>query len=305
LKFTIAGPPKYVTIRTNLLKGINPNDGTFILPCAAIVTDVNGNPVADGTDVTFSLQISGYVVSELSTHTVSDYMTSYWNCYSLIDTIHTTLPFEDFNDNLKLDIGEDRNGDGILNRGEDLNGDGIYDRGPAFIDINQNGKRDYNFSTLSVEKTYNCSSTSVLVGDLNHNGHWDPIEPLDNPAYLTPYNRLLSDSAFYYYPNIRNASDSADFAVLKAMDSAYESLPGFIARKGCFDIDNDWNGIRDPNTAVAIKKIVQTQGGKALNQVLYGQTDATRIEVMIWAESQGVRTLTPEKFILPIVKDDK
>jgi hypothetical protein len=305
LKFTIAGPPKYITIRTNLLKGKNPNDGTFILPCAAIVTDVNGNPVADGTDVTFSLQISGYVVSELSSHVESATSTGGLACNSYLDTIYTTLPFEDFNDNLKLDPGEDRNGDGILNRGEDLNGDGIYDRGPAFIDINQNGKRDYNFKTLSVEKTYTCGGNTVYFSDLNHNNHWDPIEPLDNPTYLAAYQRLQADLAFYSYPTISNASDSADFAILRAQDSAYESLPGFIRSKGCFDMDNDWNGIRDPNTAVAIKKVVQTQGGKALNEVLYGQTDASRIEVMIWAESQGVRTLTPEKFVLPIVKDEE
>jgi hypothetical protein len=298
LKFTIAGPPKYITIRTNLLKGKNPNDGTFILPCAAIVTDVNGNPVADGTDVTFSTQISGFVVSEHSSHLSGD-------CMSVIkDTLYALLDFEDFNDNLKLDPGEDRNGDGLLNRGEDLNGDGIYDKGPPFIDINKNGKRDYDFSTLSVEINHKCNNSSPAgIGDLNSNGLWDPIEPLDNALYLSSYQRLRQDSAFYYFPVIRNASDSADFAALKVQDSAYEALPGFIHRRHSFDVDNDRNGVSDPNTAVAIKKFVQTQSGKAVNEVLYGQTDAARIEVMIWAESQGVRTLTPEKFILPIVKD--
>lgn len=299
LKFTIAGPPKYITIRTNLLKGKNPNDGTFILPCAAIVTDVNGNPVADGTDVTFSLQVSGIVSHEIASN---------WNynqasnlCWSQIDTITTTLPFEDFNDNLKLDPGEDRNGDGILNRGEDLNGDGVYNRGPAFEDINHNGKRDFDLNKLTVEKIYTCGGTKYFA-ELNNNGYYDPIEPLSDVAYLSSYNRLLRDSAFYYYPVIRNAADSADFAVINAMDSAYKASPGYIPQKGCFDIDTDWNGICDPNTAVSIKKTVQTQGGKALNEVMYGQTDATRIEIMIWAESLGVRTLTPEIFVLPIIK---
>ena len=40
VKFTIVGPPHYITVRTNILKGKNPNDGTFALPCAAIVTDI-------------------------------------------------------------------------------------------------------------------------------------------------------------------------------------------------------------------------------------------------------------------------
>lgn len=295
LKFTIAGPPKYITIRTNLLEGKNPKDGTFILPCAAIVTDVNGNPVADGTDVTFSLQVSGYVAREVIPGWTSV------NCNAADDTSFTVLPFEDFNDNLKLDPGEDRNGDGLLSRGEDLNGDGIYIRGPAFEDINKNGKRDYNKYTKSVEKFYICD-TNEYYHDMNHNNKWDPIEPLSSPAYLAAYSRLLSSGAFFDYPAINSPEDAADLETLRVLDSIYEAQPGFIPQKGCFDIDNDWNGISDPNTAVSIIKKVQTSGGKALNEVLYGQTDATRIEIMIWAESQGVRTLTPEKLILPIVK---
>jgi hypothetical protein len=302
LKFTIAGPPKYITIRTNLLDGKNPKDGTFGLPCAAIVTDVNGNPVADGTEVSFSLQISGFVGKEVITRWDDDISaTTTYSCYSYRDTNYYILPFEDFNNNLKLDPGEDRNGDGILNRGEDLNGDGIYNRGPAYEDINQNGVRDCNWSTLSVERLYTCG-TSRLFGDLNNNGHRDPIEPLSNVIYLSAYNRLLADSAFYYYPTIRTARDSTDLMTLWALDSAYMTGPGYIPQLGSYDADNDWNGISDPNTAVSIVKKVQTVGGKALNEVLYGQTDATRIEIMIWAESQGVRTLTPEKLILPIVK---
>lgn len=301
LKFTIAGPPKYITIRTNLLQGKNPKDGTFILPCAAIVTDVNGNPVADGTEVTFSLQVSGISTTGLSTRWENDGTTA-GSCIQLRDTSYYILPFEDFNNNLKLDPGEDRNGDGILNRGEDLNGDGIYDRGPAFEDINKNGKRDFNWSTLSVEQRNTCG-TIHQFGDLNSNGHWDPIEPLSNVIYQNAYDRLVADSAFYYYQDLDSIRprDSADFKTLWALDSAYKAGTGYIPQFGCYDTDYDWNGISDPNTAVSIIKKVQTIGGKALNEVLYGQTDADRIEVMIWAESQGVRTLTPEKLILPIV----
>jgi len=299
LKFTIAGPPKYITIRTNLLEGKNPSDGTFILPCAAIVTDVNGNPVADGTEVSFSLQISGFVAPRITTRLITSSSATAGQFYELKrDTSLYIFPFEDFNDNLKLDPGEDRNGDGILNRGEDLNGDGIYDRGPAYEDINQNGVRDFNWSTMSVEKLYTFGA-DFLFDDRNGNGHYDPIEPLLDPVYLSAYNKLLADSAFYPPYNYKS---SVDFATLQALDNAYMAGAGYIAEKGCYDADYDWNGISDPNTAVSIIKTVQTTGGKALNEILYGQTDANRIEVMIWAESQGVRTLTPEKIILPVVQ---
>ncbi len=304
LKFTIAGPPKFITIRTNILKGKNPNDGTFILPCAAIVTDVNGNPVADGTDVTFSLQISGYYTKELSADwTIEKTDFNSVICSYVIDTLENLLPFEDFNNNLKLDPGEDLNGDGMLNRGEDINGDGIYNRGPAFFDINLNGKRDFDWNRLSVEKAASCGD-GLSFPDFNEDGNWDPIEPLADPEYLAAYYRLQGDSAFYYLPNVR-AKDSADYALLRAKDAAYEALPGFNPVYRCFDIDAEWNGISDPNTAVSIKKSVQTADGKALNEILYGQSDATRIEVMIWAESQGVRTLTPAKIKLPIIKDEE
>lgn len=98
-----------------------------------------------------------------------------------------------------------------------------------------------------------------------------------------------------------SSADSIRFAKLAHLDSLYEATPGFIPELRCFDIDVDHNGVADPNTAVSINRTVGTSGGKALNKITYGQSDANRIEVMIWAESQGVVTETPEKIVLPIV----
>jgi hypothetical protein len=70
-----------------------------------------------------------------------------------------------------------------------------------------------------------------------------------------------------------------------------------------YDIDLDpQNGIADPHTAVSILRTMQTSGGKATNTVLYGQSDAWKIEIMIWAESQGIKTTSPAQLILPIIK---
>ena len=125
----------------------------------------------------------------------------------------------------------------------------------------------------------------------------DPIEPLKDPAYMESYNRLLTDSAFYYYPVFRTAQDSLDFLTLARMDSVYAS-------HNYPDIDANGNGMLDPQTAVSITRTVETQNGKALNKIIYGQSDATKIEVMVWAESQGVVTETPEQLILPIVSGE-
>jgi hypothetical protein len=304
VKLTIAGPPRYITIRANILKGKNPNDGTFGLPCAAIVTDINGNPVADGTDVTFSLKVSGYRRNWLYTTWTENGSGASLICERSIDTASDMLPFEDFNDNYKLDPGEDRNGDGFANRGEDVNGDGVYLPGPAFEDINGDGIRQYN-PRLPVESKNQCQNGTISFADLNNNDRWDPIEPLANVTYLTSYHRLLSDSAFYRYPQITSAQDSADFAILAHFDSLYTTYPGFIPSKGIYDINSDYNGIADPNTAISITRTMQTKDGKAVNEIIYGQSDANKIEVMLWAESQGVVTMTPEQLVLPIVSDDE
>jgi adhesin/invasin len=303
-KFTIAGPPVYITIRANVLKGENPNDGTFALPCAAIVTDINGNPVVDGTNVTFSLKVSAFRMKWISPHWYDNIDDGVYSCYYALDSIVRVFSFEDFNDNYKLDPGEDRNNDGCANRGEDINGDGKYLRGPDFEDINGDGFRQYN-PLLPVEEIHTCYNNKATIADLNNNGMWDPIEPLTNPSYLKAYETLLGDSAFYYFPFIRNAIDSAAFHTLAYHDSLYENGPGYIKELGCYDPDMNNNGVPDPSTAVAITKTVETQGGKALNKIIYGQSDATHIEVMIWAESQGVVTKTPEQLVLPVVKDNE
>ncbi|HEX2956367.1 MAG TPA: Ig-like domain-containing protein [Chitinispirillaceae bacterium] len=304
IKFTIAGPPANITIRANVLKGENPNDGTFALPCAAIVTDINGNPVVDGTDVTFSLKISSYVMPKLTAHWWNDIADGVYSCYYSVDTVFKKFEFEDFNDNYTLDPGEDRNNDGFANRGEDINGDGKYIRGPDFEDINNDGVRQYN-PLLPVEEMHSCFGNSKNFADLNNNASWDPIEPLTNSVYRTTYEFLKGDSAFYYYPVIRNSQDSIAFATLAYYDSLYEHGAGYHKELGSYDIDVARNGVPDPNTAVAITRTVETLSGKSLNKIIYGQSDATHIEVMIWAESQGVSTLTPERIILPIVKDEK
>lgn len=304
VKFTISGPPNSINIGTNIEKGINPNDGTFILPCAAIVTDVNGNPVADGTDVTFSLLISGYVTHRL--------VARYNNIYALdtvcgyeVDTTYNILYFEDFNNNFRLDPGEDRNHDDILNRGENINGDrntssgkDYWVLGPAFFDINQDGIRQYN-RLVPVEPLSPCGNISSHA-EFNMNNLWDPIEPLSNSVYMTIYDRLLGRGTFlreHFHPDSLNAQDIADLYSLDSLDAIY-------SLNAPYDVDYQNNGVCDPSTAVSITKTVPTLNGKAVNQIIYGQSDATHIEVTIKAESKGVVTKSPETIILPIIKDE-
>jgi hypothetical protein len=277
VKFTIAGPPHAITIRENLVQGIDYNDGTYELPVASIVTDVNGNPVADGSEVTFSLKVTGWVLHK----PVANFIHVSGNyCYNLtIDTMYEILPFEDLNDNYRCDPGEDINGDGVASRGEDIDGDGILVTGPAYFDINKNGKRDYLPGDV-VEPFKRCAIGTDAAGntiydttfaDFNGNNKLDAYEPLLDPT--------MTDSQY---------------------TAAIDSYMLQHNKKG-YDIDIPKNGVADPKTAIAITRTVQTVGGKAINTIMYGQSDALHIEVSLWAESQGVRTDSPAKFILPII----
>jgi hypothetical protein len=298
---TIAGPPVAISIGANITNGVNYGDGTFGLPCAAIVTDVNGNPVADGSQVTFSLQVSGYVYYVI----VPDWFESTGNgafaCDWVRDSVPYILPFEDFNNNFKLDPGEDRNGDGFANRGEDLDGNGIYNPGPAYEDINHNGRRDFAFNTA--EPIHACSNKDTTYADLNGNGKWDPVEPLLSADYQGPYNILQTDGAF---ERIRrgqalSSGDSANWATLQHLDSLYAQGAGYIAALGSYDFSWSKQPYGQPSAAVTINRTVQTSGGKAANMIVYGQTNANKVEIMAWAECQGVVCQYPLQMVLPIV----
>jgi len=283
VKFTIAGPPYSITIRTSLTEGIDYKDGTFGLPCAALVTDVNGNPVADGTAITFSLQVSGYVNKQLSANFLWSGQANGYGAYTVtIDTTYVVLPFEDFNNNFKCDPGEDRNGDGVASRGEDIDGDGQFITGPAYLDINHNGKRDY------------------LPGDVVEPYKIYPVgqDAAGNTIFDTAFADYVGDGRLYTKePMIgadANMSDSEYTALLNAYKSQHHNMG--------YDFDSyPQNGVVDPNTAVSITRTGQTISGKATNTILYGQSDATRVEIMVWAECQGIKTQSPAQLVLPII----
>jgi adhesin/invasin len=289
---TIAGPPYRVSIGVNLLEGQDFNDGTFGLPCAAIVTDINGNPVADGTQVTFSLQASGFVYMRLASQIKEDASGGAFACNVLIDTISDILPFRDFSNACN----------GSLPRGEDLNGDCIYDPGPQYIDINHDGIREFDW-TNPVEPVYRCSDGTYKFADFNQDGKWDPIEPLANIVYLSTYDTLRSDSAYWklYFKSPLPAADSVRLQVLAAMDAQYKAGANFIPKLGSYDFSWDGQPYSQPSPAVSITRTIQTVSGKAVNEIIYGQSNANRVEIMIWAESQGVVTEFPAEQVLPVV----
>jgi hypothetical protein len=135
-----------------------------------------------------------------------------------------------------------------------------------------------------VEPTYSYDSLNhnyfgnSFYADFNGNGKIDTYEPLTGK---------YQDSTDEWYT-----------AQLDQYKAAHHNFG--------YDFDTyPYNGIPDPNTAVSIPRTIRTQNGKSINTVLYGQSDANRIEVMIWAESQGIKTQSPAQLVLPIIGNTK
>lgn len=287
IKFTIAGPPRYITIRREISKITKNADGTYSTNLSALVTDINGNPVADGTEVTFSAKVTGYRIYRKHAWSIRRPWSTYGNYYHIDweDSLSARdYWFEDLNDNYVLDDGEDRNRDGILNRGEDRNGDGKFNPGPGFEDINWNGVRDtlpepweWEYRIVDYDTLNSPVIEPVLTFfDFNGNNQFDLIEPLLGNITEEEYR-----------------------------DTSKGYIPGPGGSLGQYpDIDWNENGAPDPATAVIIQRTVLTQNGRAPNMVTFGQSDALKIWIRVSAEAQGLVCKTPEEFLLPIALDD-
>lgn len=284
LFFTIVGPPASITLRREINGLADNNDGSYTLPCVALVTDINGNPVADETEVTFSLKITGYQI--YPRHATLKKVSSNpkrWE-YQIDSTTYypILLPFEDLNDNYRTDAGEDLNGDGTASRGEDINGNGKKEFSPAFVDINENGQRDCCTACTpetSAEPYYIYITTDdsgatvydTTFADYNNNGLLDTIEPL-----------------------VSNTITNNQWTAMNA------AVPGGLG----FDYDWNGNGQLDPITTAFVGRTVQTSQGRAQNFITYGQSDALRIRVRVTAECRGIITQSPQEFVLPLLKED-
>ncbi len=279
LGLTISGPPYRVSVGVNILKGINPNDGTFGLPGAAVVTDVNGNLVADGTPVNFSVTpIAGHYPG-LSWRT-----SNLWPYYILgEDTVWYDLPWTDYNNNGKLDQGEepspwDPTGKHPA-RGEDLDGNGVVNIAPeTFIDLNGNGVWDSTDAEPLVPVPPTDTSHTLIWVDFNKDGIRQTMEP------------------FY-----RNGQLITDLSRGPCKCTGQRDLNGDL-----YEASHSGSPYNHPfpgDVSVGVTRQVLTSGGKALNTIIYTQTSARIVSVRLTAESNGIRASVDAP--LPIVQSDK
>jgi hypothetical protein len=276
-KLTFSGPPHIVTVA-------RPEDDSARVPQAgvidksvfeqfigAVVQDVNGNMVADGTEVHFSATVSGMAVfrsifagweSQMNATTLT-----YRPTYRL-DPFD--LPFEDVNDNRAYDPGIDLVLDGlpnVLRRGEDRNGDGAFDWRPdqhAFWkDFNGNGLCDAGTGEPSI-----VVNGVEIWAELNGNGVHDTSEVIvDVDPAPGPQCTLPASGDFPYH--------------------LWEGRPVLPEMEF---IKNDF--------AVAVEVSAVTKNGVAQARVRYPRQFAGRLFVTIYAEANGVRDVNGERFLL-------
>lgn len=264
--FTISGPPHRVSIGANILKGINPDDGTFALPAAAVVTDVNGNLVADGTPVNFSV----HPVMAHRSYTSWTATTS-WPGYLLGDTVYQNLPWGDYNGNGKLEKDEKASAVMPANpaRGEDIDGNGVINLAPeSFTDINGNGVWDGANAEPIINWYYDTLANRQSFVDFNKNGIRDTIEP-----FLDFNNDGICQCTGQYDVNGNLYEDNYFGSPLN------KPFPG--------------------QASIGIDRQVGTVGGKAPTQIIYVQSDALRISVRVRAEANGIESFVDVR--LPII----
>lgn len=286
VQLTISGLPYTISIS-------RPQDDTIVVEKAgvldstvfhyfigAVVQDVNGNPVADGSEVHFSAAVSGmlvymrYLVEWQGTNNVTDLKAVLG--YRALD-----VPFEDLNGNYamdpQIDLTLDYNNFNAT-RGEDVNGDGKMDWDPKihdyWVDFNNNGICDTNVG----EPRYDAVKYPNVYADLDRNGFYTPSELIvDRNGVEGGAGDGICDD----FPT------SGDFPY-----SRWETRPQWFGQY--FDFSrNDF--------AVAIAVSATTKNGIAQTAISYPRQFANRLIVTVNAESNGVRDFNGERFALPVI----
>ena len=137
---TIAGPVANISVGMNL-HSLEVVGGDLKVNVSANATDVNGNPVADGTKISFSVQSVRFDEDRANDHTINCWRKARnpcvacpWRCSPHVFGLWDDWFSDDVNqDGTMYSIGgpmcttEDVNHNGILDPGEDKNDNGVID----------------------------------------------------------------------------------------------------------------------------------------------------------------------------------
>ncbi|HLP42912.1 MAG TPA: Ig-like domain-containing protein, partial [Fibrobacteria bacterium] len=256
------------------------DESTFEFFIGAVVQDINGNYVADGTEVRFSAVVTGMALGRriLDRWESTGKAGTKGSVKAIYRIGIQDIPFEDINDNRRLDPGIDLDLDftpGILRRGDDRNGNGTMDWDPnihdTWVDLNGNGvcEADVGEDVHIVRDSLDHPVDTVPV-DLNQNGRRDTSE-------------ILIDHGT---KRVCDLPTSGDYP--HAFWEARDYLP--------------FMNFSDNHFAVAIEASAVTKNGIAYARLRYPRQFARRLYVTVNAESNGLKDRDGERFILPQIK---
>jgi hypothetical protein len=321
---TIANTIAKVSLTSNI-SSIVKGTATYSIQFAAIVSDINGNPVPDGTPVVFSARVIGWGIWSRAPNISGDGKT-----YSVGRTLRI-LPFEDYNFNAIRDKGEG-SGTYPLYRGEQIAMSGLdmsFEPGPNFRDINGNGVRDYMFvmnNTILTNSGYESPEPWWTLSELK--APFSEISGLTKgvwalPSYTKNNGRTINTDDDVYFidyngnetldisepltipgTNTPNLSSNNDLVLSNYFTSTGTTVNGLGNYK---DIDWNRNGRAEPNekeNAFVITRTLTTVGGIVNNTLTYGQNDGGRLCVETWVEVKGVVSNSEVFRPLPIAESD-
>jgi protocatechuate 3,4-dioxygenase beta subunit len=299
-KLTISGEPYIITVSrpqddtVTVPKGGLLDESTFQYFIGAVVQDINGNPVANGTKVHFSAFVSGMIVGAL--------VLDHWSGIDAVGQEKKAVlawklkdvPFEDINNNLTMDPGIDLTLDAnnaIASRGDDKNGDGTCDYNSAvhdfFWDFNGNGVCDASVGEPYLPETRFVDHVNARITDTD-------------TAYDTVYNYKV-----YADLNQNGLWDRSELAIDRNGNGVCDLPASGDFRFGTWEM-RDWFTFMqfDRNDfAVAIAASAETRGGVAYAQITYPRQFALRLMATVNAEANGIRDRDGERFSLPVIKE--
>lgn len=271
---TISGAPFHVALVFNdYLTPLNLNgDGTLSCPMAALVTDIHGNPVANGTLVSFGVATTQIVAleSEIGFDVNGDSDTGDKVLISSedINGNGNLDSGEDLNGNRRVDIIEDINGNGVLDTAEDLNNNGILDPGEdannnGVLDINEdvnnNGELDVNISADAIATKSSTTVNGVATGELKYGVNF--VERFQVRLTAESGGVIDKDGQYLVLPARNpdtgwNETKQSTFITNVNIDTANLPAPSGLSGKAVSSsqIDLTWNDVSSSETAFSIER---------------------------------------------------
>ncbi|MBD3391547.1 MAG: hypothetical protein GF418_05845 [Chitinivibrionales bacterium] len=344
-KLTISGEPYVITVSRPEDDTVTvPNAGimdesTFEFHIGAVVQDINGNPVADNTEVHFSAVVTGQAVG-MNQFVRWSGEGSLDEIKPIIKLVFLDVPFEDINNNYQMDPSIDLRLDDWPNyarRGDDFDGDGTVDYSYSthdfFWDFNLNGVCDtggtlasraepvyeaskkYYLTLLGYDTTYSRPYVDTIITPSIVGGvpTFDTTYEVVRDTFVTP----LIDTTGYTYELWADLNGNGVWDTTEWVDTdndgtndlpeaAFNSRWAYDFNYWRWEMRANYMGYMpffENDYAVVIDASAPTEEGVAYARLTYPRQMALRLRVTVNAEANGIRDKDGERFVLPIIRE--